>query len=115
MRPAWGDGVDAAGRTVLLVGRHALGATEAAEAAVRAVLEALGAGDVPDGVHAVAYAPHASAAVAEVVAGASTEVLIDGPRGTGKTALMPAALAILAELHTRAGYALPLRTLSLHD
>ena len=114
-RPAWGDGVDATGRTVLLVGRHALGATETAEAAASAVLEALGGGEVPDGVHAVAYAPHASAAFAEVVAGGSTEVLLDGPRGSGKTASVPAALAALAELHARAGFALPLRSLWLHD
>lgn len=114
-RPAWGDGVDATGRTVLLVGRHALGATETAEAAVAAVLEALAAGEVPDGVHAVAYAPRASAAIAEVVAGTSSEVLLDGPRGSGKTQAVPAALAILAELHARAGYALPFRSLWLHD
>jgi hypothetical protein len=115
MVPAWADGVDATGRAVLLIGRHALGATDTAEAAIAAVLEALGAGEAPDGVQVVAYAPHASAAIAEVVAGTSAEVLLDGPRGSGKTQATPAALAILAELHARAGFALPLRALWLHD
>jgi hypothetical protein len=109
------DGVDAMGRSILLVGRHALGRGEAAEAATAAVLEALADGEVPEGVHALAYAPKASEAIAEIVAGQSAEVLLDGPRGSGKTASVPAALAILAELDARAGFALPLRALWLHD
>jgi hypothetical protein len=40
---------------------------------------------------------------------------VDGPRGSGKTQAMPAALAILGELHARAGFPLPLRALWLHD
>ena len=44
--PAWCDGVDASDRSVLLVGRHALGAGEAQNAAAT-VFEALGAGEVP--------------------------------------------------------------------
>src|SRR5262249_25559648 len=65
--------------------------------------------------HTIAYAPAASAAIAECVAGASAEVLMDGPRGSGKTQAVPAALAILAEWHSRAGGTLPLRVLWLHD
>ena len=113
--PAWCDGVDASGRSVLLVGRHALGVGEASQAAVAAVLDALGDGEVPEGVHAVAYAPKASAFIAEILAGPATEVLGDGPRGSGKTQAVPGALAALAELHARAGDALPLRALWLHD
>ncbi|MEO7862142.1 MAG: hypothetical protein ABIU05_17280 [Nitrospirales bacterium] len=41
--------------------------------------------------------------------------MADGPRGSGKTQASPAALAILAELHVRAGFNLPLRVLWLHD
>ncbi len=113
--PAWCDGVDADGRVIVLVGRHALGQSDAAQDAIQAVLDSLRAGEVPEGVHAIAYAQAASRLIAEVVAGESSEVLGDGPRGSGKTQAVPAALAILAERHVRAGYALPLRCLSLHD
>jgi len=113
--PAWADGRDAHGRAIVLVGRHQLGeAVEAIEAAT-GVLDALAKGAVPDGVHAIAYAPKASEAIAGIVGGESKEALCDGPRGSGKTQLVPAALAVLAELHARAGYALPLRALWLHD
>jgi hypothetical protein len=114
-RPAWCDGTDAVGRSVCLVGRHNLGNSDAAQEVLAAVLEALTTGELPDGVLAVAYAPAASAFIAEVVAGTSHEVLADGPRGSGKTQTTPAALAILAELHARAGFSLPLRVLWLHD
>ena len=101
--PAWADGRDAHGRAIVLVGRHQLGeAVEAIEAAT-GVLDALAKGAVPDGVHAIAYASKASEAIAEIVGGESKEVLCDGPRGSGKTQLV------------RAGYALPLRALWLHD
>jgi hypothetical protein len=113
--PDWCDGVDADGRSVLLVGRHGLGFSEAAQNVIRAVLDALAAGELPAGIVAIAYAPRASAFIAEVVAGNSREVLADGPRGSGKTQASPAALAILAELHARAGYPLPLRVLWPHD
>lgn len=113
--PDWCDGVDAAGRSVLLVGRYNLGDSDAAHEVVLAVLDALTVGEVPEGVLAIAYAPKASAFIAEVVAGSSREVLADGSRGSGKTQSSPAALAILAELHARAGYTLPLRVLWLHD
>ena len=45
--PTWGDGVDAQGRTVLLVGRRALGESETARGAVATVLDALAAATVP--------------------------------------------------------------------
>jgi hypothetical protein len=113
--PSWCDGRDAAGRAVLLVGRAQLGPSEEAQAAVTAVLAALSSGHVPEGVHAVAYAPKASRFIAEIVAGQSLEVLGDGPRGSGKTQAVPAALAGLAELRARAGEVGPLRVLWLHD
>ncbi len=113
--PAWCDGVDADGRAVLLVGRHQLGPSEEAQAAVTAVLAALSGGHVPEGVHAVAYAPKASAFIAEIVAGQALEVLGDGPRGSGKTQAVPGALAMLGERRARAGEMGPLRVLWLHD
>ncbi len=114
-RPDWCDGVDADGRAVFLVGKHQLGDSQPVRKAVGAVLASLTAGAVPKGVLAVAYAPKASAAIAEIVVGPSTEVLVDGPRGSGKTQAVPGALALLAERHVRAGFPLPLRTLWLHD
>ena len=113
--PAWCDGVDAAGRSVLLIGRHALGDDGASQAAVTAVLETLKAGELPEGVHAVGFAPRASEFIAEILAGTATEVLGDGPRGSGKTHAVPGALAGLAELRARAGEPGPLRVLWLHD
>lgn len=115
VKPSWSDGMDQTCRSVCLIGRHNLGTTDAAQEVIRAVLDALKAGELPDGVLAVAYAPKASDFIAEAVAGPSREVLADGPRGSGKTQASPAALAILAELHARAGYPLPLRVLWLHD
>lgn len=112
--PAWADGRDAEGRAVLLIGAHALRVLPDAEAAESAVLAALAAGYVPDGVHAVAYAPRASEAVAELVAGPAQEVLVWGSRASGKTMLTAGALLALAELHLRAGYPGPLRALWLH-
>lgn len=114
-RPEWADGVDVDGRVVVLVGAHQLRETPEGGGALTAVLEAIREGHTPEGVHAVAYAPAASRAIAEIVAGAGAEYLLDGPRGSGKTQAIPAALAILAEQHARAGAALPLRCLWLHD
>jgi hypothetical protein len=114
-RPTWCDGVDATGYSIVLVGRHNLGTSDAAQTVIAAVLEAVKAGELPDGITVMTYAPKASDFIAEVVAGASREALADGPRGSGKTQTSPAALAILAELHVRAGFTLPLRALWLHD
>ncbi len=113
--PKWCDGLDAEARAVFLVGKHNLGQGDAAHEAIQAVLDSLKSGEVPEGVLAIAYAPKASALIAEVVAGSGSEILADGPRGSGKTQAVPAALAILAELHARARFALPLISLSLHD
>jgi len=112
---SWCDGLDAEGRAILLVGRHQLGDSEDAQQVIATVLQVMAAGQTPDGVHVVAYAPKASEALAEIVAGESTEVLVDGPRGTGKTQVTAGAVAALAELHARAGHPLPLKALWLHD
>jgi hypothetical protein len=66
-------------------------------------------------VQAVAYAPKASEAWAEIVMGQAEQVLVDGPRGSGKTQMTPGAFAGLAELHVRDGHPLPFRALWLHD
>lgn len=109
------DGQDAEGRSLVLVGKHNLGGTEAAEEWVRVVLAALGAGEVPDGVVAIAYKPKASEAIVGAVSGPGQEILIDGPRSSGKTMCAPSIFAILAEWHLRAGYSAPLKVLWLHD
>lgn len=114
-RPPWADGVDQTGRTVVLVGRHQLGDSAAALEAVATVLRALAAGQVPEGVLAIGYAPAASRAIAEIAYGTSEQVLCDGPRGSGKTQLIPAALALIAERQARAGHPLPLKVIWLHD
>ncbi len=113
--PAWCSGVDADGRAVCLVGLHNFGASDPAQAVIRAVLAALRAGDVPVGVVAVAYKPKASEFIVEVVSGQSREVAAIGGRGSGKTQTVPAAGAILAELHVREGFSCPLRMLWMQD
>jgi hypothetical protein len=114
--PAWADGQDGAGRALVLVGAHTLRQFPDGAEAVGEVLAALHDGAVPEGCHAVAYAPKASEAFATIVAGEGiAEVLLDGPRGSGKTQVVPGALAWLAELHARAGLPLPLLVLWLHD
>src|SRR5262249_42952624 len=115
-QPAWCDGRDSEGRSVVLIGRHQLGNSEAAQSLIKTVLEMLSNGNVPTGVHVIAFAPKASEAIETVVSeSAASEVLLDGPRGSGKTQSVPACLAILAELHMRSGFKPPLRVLWLHD
>ncbi len=114
--PGWADGEDAEGRVVLLVGAQALRQLPEGEAAVTAVLAKLKAGEVPEAVLAVAYAPRASAGYATIVADeAAEEVMLDGPRGVGKTQVVPGVLPWLAECRARAGLPLPLLALWLHD
>jgi hypothetical protein len=111
---AWADGTDAEGRSVFLVGGHALRQLPEGDEAIHAVLQTLRDGFVPESVCAVAYAPAASAAWVQSVIGPAEQVLIDGPRASGKTQVTPAIWAGLAEQHGRAGYPLPLRVLWLH-
>jgi hypothetical protein len=112
--PAWADGVDREGRAVLLVGGATLRSLPEGESALGAVLEGLRDGELPVGVHGIAYAPQASAAMAEIVDGTGEEVLVWGSRASGKTQLAAGAFLALAELHLRAGFPGPLRVLSVH-
>lgn len=114
-RPLWCDGLDAEGRPVLLIGAHALRALEGGGGAVSTVLAMLGDGAVPEGVHPAAMAPEMASASAEILAGPADEVLVDGERGTGKTFGVALTLPMLAELHARAGFPLPLIVLWVHD
>jgi hypothetical protein len=114
--PAWADGHDRDGHTVLLGGAHALRQSDPGRDYLEAVLTALRDGDAIEGVHPVLYAPRSSHMLRLILdQDGPDHVLGHGPRGTGKTWNAPAALAGLAELHARAGYALPLKALWLHD
>lgn len=114
--PEWADGTDREQRAIVLVGRRRLELREETGADfVRVVLEALQAGEVPNGVHVVSYAPKASTLIAAIVAGEAKEVLGVGPCESGKSQAVPAALAILAEWHDRADFPLPLRCLLLNE
>jgi hypothetical protein len=112
--PAWADGVDREGRAVLLVGGATLRALPEGESALGAVLEGLRAGDLPAGVHGVAFQPRASEALAEILDGEAAEICVWGSRASGKTMLAAASFLGLAELHLRAGFAAPLRVAWLH-
>ncbi len=110
------DGVDALGRSIILVGRHQLGYEPSALEAIQEILKLLAVGDYPDVVHPVVFAPRASAAIAAAVWGPQDgEVLAHGPRNTGKTHALAAAALINAELHLRAGFAGPFLVGWLHD
>ena len=113
-RPLWVDGTDSEGRMVVLIGRHMLERTEAGKEWTAIILDGLEKGHIETGCHEVIYKPKASLAFAEIVAGDATHVLLHGPRASGKTMVVPGALAVLAEWHLRAGLALPLKTLWLH-
>lgn len=111
------DGLDAAGRNIFLVGRHFLGNHEIGNAAAEKILQQLREGHVTDAVHLIVMAPQASLGIAAAIetAAKKEEILLHGPRGTGKTHALAAAAIIAAELHVRAGYPLPFKVSWLHD
>ena len=109
------DGLDAAGRSIFLVGRHFLGSDAAAEVAVEYILNQLKEGHCPDVVHVVTFGPKASEGIAAALDGPMEEILLHGPRGTGKTHALAGAALCLAELHLRAGCPGPFKVMWLHD
>lgn len=110
------DGLDREGRSIVLVGRHGLGSGPLVEEAIRQILLALACGDCPDSVHPVIFAPKASLAIAKAVtAPQDAEVLVHGPRNTGKTHALAAIAMIMAEWHLRCGFPGPLVVAWLHD
>jgi hypothetical protein len=114
--PDWAHGTDQEGRAIVLVGRRRLEQREETGAEfVQVVLEAMKAGEVPNGVHVVSYAPKASQFIATVVDGNLKEVVGVGPRESGKSQGAPGALASLAEFHDAAGFPLPLRSLCINE
>src|SRR6266478_4947398 len=85
-RPSWCDGICKDGRSIFLVGKQQLGKSETVTKAVSIVLEQLANDKLPNGVHAISFAPKASEAIETIVGDESAlEVLLDGPRGSGKT------------------------------
>lgn len=112
--PEWCDGQDKYGRSICFIGKAALG--EHGQAAIEAVKEMLALGDTPETVATVAFAPIASRAILQIVDNLEAkEIMLDGPRGTGKTQIVAGALPVLAELQQRAGYPVPIKLLWLHD
>lgn len=112
-RLAVADGVDAEGRSVVLVGRSQMG--DGADELCAYVLAQIAEGRCPDQVHPVCFAPKASRAIAAAIDGPVEEVLVHGPRKTGKTHTLAGAALINAELHLRAGYPAPFKVAWLHD
>lgn len=110
------DGLDSYGRSVILVGRHWIGQGPEAEQILEMVRTDFAAGVYPDGVHCVVFAPKASEAIKAAIQGAQdTELLLHGPRNTGKTHTGAAIAMILAEFHLRAGCPAPFLVGWLHD
>ncbi|TKB91787.1 MAG: hypothetical protein E8D41_09945 [Nitrospira sp.] len=109
------DGLDAAGRSVFLIGRHSLGSDAPADVAVEYILGQLKDGHYPDVVHPVLFAPKASLAMAAAIDGDMEEILAYGERGTGKTHLLAGAALINAELHHRGQYPGVFKVMWLHD
>lgn len=111
------DGVDAAGRSIFLVGKHFFGSGPAADIATQTILNQLREGHFTDAVHVVMLAPKASEGIARAIESkvVNEEILLHGPRGTGKTHALAAAAIINAELHLRAGFDGPFKVSWLHD
>ncbi len=111
------DGLDAAGRSVFLVGKHFFGEGPAAEIATQTILNQLKDGHVSDACHVIVMAPKASDGIARAIEAdhEKEEILLHGPRGTGKTHALAAAAIINAELHLRAGFHGPFKVSWLHD
>ena len=111
------DGVDAAGRSVFLVGKHFFGAGPSADIASHTILNQLKEGHVSDACHVILMAPKASDGIARAIESTvvKEELLLHGPRGTGKTHALAAAAIINAELHLRAGFPGPFKVSWLHD
>ena len=109
------DGLDAAGRSIFLVGKHFLGSDAPAEVAHEYILGQLKEGHYPDVVHVVTFGPNASEGIAAALDGPMEEILFHGPRGTGKTHALAGGALILAERHLRAGHPGPFKVMWLHD
>jgi hypothetical protein len=109
------DGLDAAGRSIFLVGRYFFGAEAPGHIAAEYILGQLKQGHCPDIVHPVLFGPKASAGIAAAIDGPIEELLLHGPRGTGKTHALAAVSLVNAELHLRAGHPGPFKVMWLHD
>jgi len=108
-------GVDAFGRSVLLIPSPALMKDPQASDVTQLVLDHLADGHVPDGVVSIGFQPQASQAGATVLYRPGIdEALIDGGRRSGKTVLLLALLGALAHAHAQAGEPLPFKVLALH-
>jgi hypothetical protein len=113
--PAWADGQDMDGASVLLVGAHHLRSLSAGEEYLGQVMRALRRGEQMAGVHSIRYEPRMSEGAAEILDGPGHEVMLWGSRNSGKTQGEGGVALGLAELHLRAKFAGPLRVLWLHS
>ena len=109
------DGLDAAGRSIFIVGKHFLGQDAAADVAVDYIVGQLQQGHCPEAVNPVMFGPKASEAIAAALDGEVEEILVHGERGTGKTHGLAGAAITLAELHHRGSYPGVFKVMWLHD
>lgn len=110
------DGLDVEGRSIVLIGRHTLGRGPIVEEAVRQILSYLARGDCPESVWPVFFQPKASRAIARAVTSEQdAEILVHGPRNTGKTHALAAIAMIEAEWAAREDFHMPLLVAWLHD
>ena len=120
--PAWADAVADNGDTIALVGKHALGTSDAARDWLALVEADLRRGDHPEHVVVQRYGRRASEAWATVFASRAAdavqrtlEVCLDGHRMSGKTYLITNELQWLGEHRRRAGYRDPLKVMWVQD
>jgi hypothetical protein len=99
-----------------LVGSAFVDQSAEGHVAVEFVLQQLSAGQCPDMVVLITLAPQASEAFVQIVEeGPVDDFLLHGPRWSGKSIDVFAAVLGLAELHARDKGELPYRVMLLHD
>jgi hypothetical protein len=115
-RWALADTGDPHGRAVRLIGRAWVDQDEAGHAATTWVLAQVHEGRCPDLVVPITLAPAASQAFVQIVEdGPVNDVLLHGPRWSGKSIDAFVAVLGLAEGHVRAQAESPFKTMLLHD
>lgn len=113
--PDWITHFDHYGQGILLIGDEGMEEGPEKAALLELLYRDFAAGSVSSLVCPIALAPMATKALVEAVSGTKSEILLYGPRGTGKTIVEACIALALAKFHIAAGLPTPFRVIWVHD